>query len=118
MNFYRSVFVLNLLISLHGIMGHDSIVQHKKFQSIWTSRGGVSFNQEGEKVNSFKEKEFLEQQKLRQGHDLIMAMGEKGVGITWSRNKKNWTQVSKAKRGSNSGKSNPNPENQEKFKCK
>ena len=31
-------------------------------------------------------------------HDLIIAMGEKGLGITWSRNK-NWTQVSKAKRG-------------------
>ena len=31
-------------------------------------------------------------------HDLIMAMGEKSLGITWSRNK-NWTQVSKAKRG-------------------
>ena len=68
MNFYRIIFVLYLLISLHGIMGHDSIVEHKNFQNICTSRGGVSFNQEGEKVNSFKEKEFLEQQKLRQGH--------------------------------------------------
>ena len=50
-------------------------------------------------------------------HDLIMAMGEKGLGITLSGNK-NWTQVSKAKRVCNSGKRNPNPENQKKFKCK
>ena len=50
-------------------------------------------------------------------HDLIMAMGEKGLGVTLSRNKI-WTQVSKAKRVCNSGKRNPNPENQKKFKCK
>ena len=46
-------------------------------------------------------------------HDLIMAMGEKGLGVTWPRNR-NWTQVNKAKEVANPGKRNPNPENQKK----
>ena len=46
-------------------------------------------------------------------HNLIMAMGKNGLGVTWSKNKF-WTQVSKAKSVCNSGKWNQKPENQKK----
>ena len=47
---------MNLLISLHGIMCHDSIVQHKKFQVNWMDRSEVSLIQEGEMVQFLKRK--------------------------------------------------------------
>ena len=52
MNFYRIIFVLNLLVFLHGTMRHDPIVHHKKFQGNRNSRGEASFKKEG-KMSQF-----------------------------------------------------------------
>ena len=61
-----------------------------------------------EKRNSLSNKNWG---KTMDDQGLIIAMGEKGLGVTWPRNK-NWTQVNKAKEVANPGKTNPIPENQ------